>query len=74
GGAIDPALGATGRFSVSFTWPRRAAILAAAGTPIAPCEVPAGEGGHCHPGRSLVWTAAAGYRKCGMICWVNTFM
>ncbi|HKH88844.1 MAG TPA: penicillin-binding transpeptidase domain-containing protein [Acidimicrobiales bacterium] len=33
---IDPALGAEGRFSVTFTWPRRAAILAANGTVLSP--------------------------------------
>jgi len=33
---IDPALGADGRFSVSFSWPRRAGIVAADGTPLSP--------------------------------------
>ncbi|MGD0083773.1 MAG: penicillin-binding transpeptidase domain-containing protein [Acidimicrobiales bacterium] len=38
---IDPALGTDGRFSVSLTWPERAAILASDGTPLSP-ESPTG--------------------------------
>jgi hypothetical protein len=33
---IDPALGKTGHFAVSLTWPHRAAILAADGSPLSP--------------------------------------
>jgi cell division protein FtsI/penicillin-binding protein 2 len=33
---VDPALGASGRFSVSLTWPERAAVLAADGTQLSP--------------------------------------
>jgi cell division protein FtsI/penicillin-binding protein 2 len=33
---IDPALDKTGHFAVSLTWPERAAILAADGTPLSP--------------------------------------
>jgi hypothetical protein len=35
-GTIDPALGAAGQFSVSLSWPARAPVLAADGTPISP--------------------------------------
>jgi len=35
-GTIDPALGTNGHFSVSLSWPARAAVLAADGAPISP--------------------------------------
>jgi len=37
---IDPALGTRGRFSVSLSWPRRSAILAANGRPLSPASPP----------------------------------
>jgi hypothetical protein len=37
---VDPALGQNGHFSVSLSWPERAAILAADGTPLSPAAPP----------------------------------
>lgn len=37
---IDPALGTGGRFSVTLTWPARAAVLAANGTVLSPASNP----------------------------------